>query len=309
MIDAVAIMGPTGVGKSAVAVRLAGIFKGEVISVDSRQAYRLLDIGTAKPTKEQMKAVPHHMIDVLELKEKNNAEYFARMAVQKIEEVKARGKLPILAGGTGLYFRAIFEGLFSIDLRDEDREAFENRIKGIATEELRERLKVADPETYERLNPNDRYRIVRALEVYELTGVPLSEHFRRQAKSRSSKDRMTFLKIGLTMEREKLYSRINERTREMLESGWIEEVAGLIEMGVDIGWPGMKTLGYPEVIDFLSGKITRDELTERVSRLTRQYAKRQLTWFRKEKDVIWFNADDENLIDKLSDLVREHMSA
>lgn len=308
MIDAVAIMGPTGVGKSSIAVKLAARFNGEVISIDSRQAYKYLDIGTAKPTKEKMEGIPHHLLDVLEPSEKNNAERFSRMAIQKIDELRAKEKLPILAGGTGLYFKAIFEGLFSVDLNEEERKKFESSVRSLTTEKLRKRLKDVDQESYSRINANDRYRVIRALEVYELTGIPLSEHFRRQGQSKERTRDLSFLKIGLDMSREKLYRRINERTLKMFEAGWIEEVKDLIAKGFDTSWPAMKTLGYPEIIEYLQGRFTKDELIERVSRLTRQYAKRQLTWFRKERDVIWFQADDEDLIEKLSRLIYERLA-
>jgi len=307
MNDAVAIMGPTGVGKSSLAVELAIRFNGEIVSVDSRQAYKHLNIGTAKPPEEDINRVPHHLIDILELTDKNNAESFANLAVDTMEKIKMRGRLPIAVGGTGLYFRAIFEGLFQIELDEEERRKFAESIEEIPTEKLREKLKEVDLETYMRLNKNDRYRIVRALEVYELTGIPISEHFKRHTKSKKGRG-LEFLKIGLTLQRDKLYERINKRTVEMFEKGWIDEVRGLLNSGTDPSWPGMKTLGYPEIIDYLNGRIEYKELINLVSRLTRQYAKRQLTWFKKEKDVFWFEADEQGLVDKISELVRRNIA-
>jgi len=307
MIDAVAIMGPTGVGKSALAVELAIRFNGEIVSIDSRQAYKHLDIGTAKPLKEDMNKVTHHLIDILELTDKNNAEFFANLAIETMQKIKMRGRLPLAVGGTGLYFRAIFEGLFQVELDKEERKKFAESVENIPTEKLRGKLREVDPETYMRLNKNDRYRIVRALEVFELTGIPISEHFKRHAKSKKRRG-LEFLKIGLTLKREKLYERINKRTVEMFEKGWVDEVRELLNRGVDPSWPGMKTLGYPEIIDYLNGMIEYKELIELVARLTRQYAKRQLTWFKKEKDVVWFQADEPDLIAKISELVRRNIA-
>lgn len=293
-MDALALLGPTAVGKSSLALDLAERLGGEIISVDSRQAYKHLDIGTSKPTEEERKRVRHHLIDILELDKKNNAENFARLSKETISEIISRRSLPILVGGSGLYFQAVFNGFFDIDLDQEDRDDFSDSVSRRDTPELYNRLVLADPESGKRIHPNDRYRIVRALEVYTLTGIPLSEHFKRQ-KSSTGDPEIDFLKLGLHIPREKLHERINGRTRMMLEAGWIEEVESILRGGADAEWPGLKSLGYPEVISYIHGKIGREELIETISRLTRQYAKRQMTWFRKEKDVTWFRADDKNL--------------
>ena len=293
MMDCIAILGPTASGKSSLAMRIARESDGEIVSADSRQAYRGLDIGTSKPTSEERRLVTHHMIDILDPREKNSAASYARAARDTIVDIRARGALPLLVGGSGLYLRAIFDGLFDVELDDEQRKRFELSVRARSTEEIRARLVEVDPASAERIHANDRYRIVRALEVFELTGTPLSEHFERPP--RRSAAELRFTKIGIDLPREVLHDRINERTRVMIDSGWVEETERLIERGVDQGSPGMRTLGYPQIISFIRGEIDREGLIERIQALTRQYAKRQMTWFRKEPDVQWISGDLEEL--------------
>lgn len=289
-----AILGPTAAGKSSLAIILAGRLGGEIVSIDSRQVYRGIDIGTAKPSRSDMERIPHHLIDVLELREKIDAEKFSRMAMTAVGSILDRQRLPILVGGSGLYFHALFNGFFDIDLDPSERIAFAESVADIPTPDLYRRLSFEDPDSIQRIHPNDRYRIIRALEVFALSGVPLSEHFRLQ-RTDSEYRRFECRTIGLTMPREKLYARINERTRKMLTGGWIEEVERLLKGGADPAWPGLGSLGYPEVISLIRGLLTRDETFERVARLTRQYAKRQLTWFKKVEGVSWFDADCQDL--------------
>lgn len=290
-MDALAVVGPTSVGKSGLALCLAERIGGEIVSMDSRQSYRRIDVGTAKPTPAERERVRHHLIDVLDLDETNNAESFARMARDAVEDIIGRGKLPVLVGGSGLYFRAVFEGLFDIDLDIREREAFARSRRGVATGELLLELSRADPESAGRIHSNDRYRILRALEIFELTGIPMSEHFHRQRRRRTAAGRR-YLKVGLRLPRKELHARIEERARRMISSGWIEEVARLLDSGADPDWPGMKTLGYPQVIDHVMGKRSLDETTDTIIRLTKQYAKRQMTWFRSEPDVNWHDAGE-----------------
>lgn len=306
MMDILVILGPTAVGKSGLAVALALGLGGEIVSIDSRQAYRKIDIGTAKPTTRQRKTVPHHLIDFLDLDETNNAESYAGIALDAVSEILARGALPILVGGSGLYLRAITEGFFEIDLDPGDRRRFASSVKNIGTAALMERLAAADPASAARIHPNDRYRIIRALEVYELSGQSLSEHFIRHSEDRrdaSRKDR--FLKIGLRLPRPELHRRILERTEAMIESGLAREVREILDGGADPGWPGLKTLGYPEVVSYIQGRITKAEMTDRIAGLTRRYAKRQMTWFRKEEGVTWFDASRSDLADVTSAFVAE----
>ncbi len=300
-----AILGPTATGKSSLAIVLAVRLGGEIVSVDSRQAYRGIDIGTAKPSRSDMERVPHHLIDVLDLHEKNDAEEFSRMAITAVGDILRRDNLPVLVGGSGLYFHALFNGFFDIDLDPSERIAFAESIAHIPTPDLYRRLNSEDPDSVRRIHPNDRYRIARALEVLALSGVPISEHFRRQLAN-SPHRQFECRTIGLTMPREKLYARINERTRRMLTGGWIEEVERLLEGGADPAWPGLGSLGYPEVISLIRGEITKEETIDRVARLTRQYAKRQLTWFKKVEGVTWFNADSHDLAEIVLAWFRVH---
>jgi tRNA dimethylallyltransferase len=288
-MEALAIIGPTAVGKSRLALALAGKLGGEIVSIDSRQAYCRIDIGTAKPSKSDREKIPHHLVDVLELDEKNDAERFAHMARIAVRDIFERTRLPILVGGSGLYLHALLNGFFEVGLDPGERAQFAESVGQIPTPALFRRLEANDPESARRIHRNDRYRIVRALEVYALTGVPLSEHFRRQ-DAEASREHFDCRKIGLTVPRQILYERINERTKNMLDGGWIEEVERLLDEGADPGWPGLRSLGYPEVISLVRGEHSRQETYERVARLTRRYAKRQVTWFRKVEGVVWFDA-------------------
>jgi len=297
-MDALVILGATGTGKSDLALELAGNLGVEIVSVDSRQIYKRIDIGTSKPTRAQRDAVPHHMIDLLELDERINASLFACIVENTIEEIISRDKLPVLVGGSGLYFRAIFEGLFDISLDEEDRAEFAESIKDTATNALYEELCKVDPDSGDRIHPNDRYRISRALEVHNLSGTTLSEHILRH-KSSSDTGKRSYLKIGIRLKREELYERIDRRTVFMIENGWVEEVGDLLDSGFSPSCPGLKTLGYPEVISYVQGEIERDMMINTIQRLTRQYAKRQETWFRSEADVTWFDAHGESLAEKV----------
>jgi tRNA dimethylallyltransferase len=300
-MDAVAILGPTASGKSRLAMLLAEKLGGEIVSIDSRQVYVGLDIGTSKPSVRDRELIPHHLVDILDPNEKNSAESHARMAKKAISGVMSRGKLPVLVGGSGLYWRALFEGLFSVELSDGDRERFARSVRGVPTEELRRRLLEVDAETGRRLHPNDRYRIVRAVEVYELTGITLSDHFGRQ--ERGTEDSIDYLRIGLNPPRDRLRELIDSRTIDMIRGGWVEEARSLLDRGYDPSCPGLRTIGYPEVVAHVRGEIGETELVERIQRLTRQYAKRQMTWFRKERDVHWIDKGVERLFEAVLRLI------
>jgi tRNA dimethylallyltransferase len=302
-MDCVAILGPTASGKSSLAMRLARELDGDIISVDSRQAYRGLDIGTSKPSEEERRLVPHHLVDILDPTEKNSAESYARAARHEIGGVIGSERLPILVGGSGLYYRAVFEGLFDVELDEDDRRRFARSAKGISTADLMSRLEAEDPISARKIHRNDRYRIIRALEVLELTGIPLSRHFELQAaKERSGYE---FLKIGIDLPRAELHERIDARTERMISAGWIEETKGLLDSGVDPECPGLRTLGYPEIISFIRGEIDMEGLVQTIQALTRQYAKRQMTWFRKEREVHWIGREGGDLHDGALELIRE----
>ncbi len=308
MITALAIIGPTGCGKSAAAMRVARQIGAEIVSIDSRQAYRRLDIGTAKPTAEERQEIPHHLIDILDLHEKSSAASFARLAREAAAAIAGRGRLPILAGGSGLYFRAASEGLFDIALAPAGREAFSRSVADASDEDLRRRLVAVDPESARRIHPNDRYRVVRALEVYELSGVPLSEHLKRRQDD-SAEPKMRFLKIGLELPRHELHRRIDERVEAMLKRGWVDEARALLEEGADPDWPGMMTLGYPEIVSHILEDTPIEETARRIRELTHQYAKRQITWFKKEPDVVWFRADETQTAEQIARIARTARAA
>ncbi len=287
----------------ALAVRL----KGEILSIDSRQAYRRIDIGTAKPSAEDRRLVPHHLIDVFDLHERIDAQRFSALARAAIRDAASRGALPILVGGSGLYFRAVETGFFDIALDPGQRAAFAESLRGVAGAELHERLRAIDPESAGRIHPNDRHRVVRALEVHALTGTSLSDHRGRQRFAQSRED-IAFIKIGLELDRGELHRRIGERARSMFDQGWSDEVRRLLDEGADPGWPGMKTLGYPEVVSFVRGARSLADALDRIGELTRQYAKRQVTWFRREAEMQRLAAEQPGLVEAAAALVERRLT-
>ncbi len=299
-MDPILIIGPTAVGKSALAMRIAAETDAEIVSIDSRQIYRRLDIGTSKPTAEERKKVPHHLIDILDIDQKPDANSFAVEARRAISDIIERGRLPLVVGGSGMYLRSVLEGLFRIDLDPADRERFAAETESIETSVLYERLHSVDPESTERIHRNDRYRIIRALEVFTLTGTPISTHFAKQKDSGKDIFPVQFLKTGLKMDMKRLRSLIGERTAQMFDAGWVEEVRSLLEGGADPSWPGMQTLGYPEIVKYIRGEESREDTIKKIMTLTGQYAKRQMTWFRKEPDVWWIDLDRESAFEALT---------
>jgi tRNA dimethylallyltransferase len=285
------LVGPTGTGKTAVAVAAARLADLEIISADSRQVYRRLDVGTAKPTPDERVAAPHHLVDVADPEEVYTAARFAREAEAAAAAIRARGRTPLLVGGSGLYVRAAEEGLFVGPAADP---AVRARLTAFADAEgddaLHALLAEADPDTAARLHPRDRVRVVRALEVRELTGVPLSEHHRRHQEARPP---VRTLRFGIEWEPAALLVRIEARVDRMLAAGWIEETAGLLAAGVPADAPALNALGYPEIRAHLAGELDRAELRERIVTATRRFAKRQRTWFRAVPDIRWLPASGE----------------
>ena len=281
----VVVVGPTGSGKSALSLHLAERFHGEVVNCDSMQLYRGLDIGTGKVLSAHRGTIPHHMLDVAGPAEFFSAGEYARIVRARLPEISARGYLPILVGGTGLYLRALLHGLFEGPPRNE---GIRRRLVGLADagrlSRLHHWLSRVDHESGLRIMPRDRLRIIRALEVYLLTGIPLSEHFRT---SHQPLEGFRPLWIGLNPPREELYARINQRVLDMLATGWIEEVRGLISIGVPPNCQAFAALGYRQIVEHLGGKISAEDLVERIQTATRRYAKRQWTWFRAEPGVKW----------------------
>jgi len=286
---AIVLGGPTAVGKTEVAISLAREIRAEIISADSRQVYRELDVGTAKPTAEQRRAVPHHLIDFLDPRERYNAERFAQDALEAIRGIASRGKRALVVGGTGFYIEALMYEMSDIPLVDPDIEA---QLEAQAAERgmpaMHARLAAVDPETAARLEPNDRQRILRALAVYETSGRPLS-HFHEVSPRRERVKVERY--VVLTRPREELYARINSRVDGMIEAGLVDEVRGLADR---YGWEaeGLKALGYRQFRDHLSGNRSLAGSVELLKRDTRRYAKRQLTWFRRVPQAVWVDLSD-----------------
>ncbi len=277
----VVIVGPTAVGKSEVAIELAKRIKGEIVSCDSRQVYKYLNIGTAKPTKEEKKKIPHHLIDIMEPDEEFNAFLYARRAHKAISRIHRKKKIPILVGGSGLYVRATVDGIF---LGAKKNKAIRERLRKFSGDTLYRKLKKVDSETASRLHPHDRVRIIRALEVYELTGQSISA---LQEISKGKKPNYNLTMIGLKRGRKELYQRINERVAEMIKEGLVEEVRGLLQRGFSQGLIALKGLGYKEIIGYLDGEYDSKEAIRLLKRNSRRFAKRQLTWFNKDKRIHW----------------------
>ncbi|MCG8636961.1 MAG: tRNA (adenosine(37)-N6)-dimethylallyltransferase MiaA [Desulfobacterales bacterium] len=286
----ITICGPTGVGKTGFAIRLAKEFNGEIIGADSMQIYKFMDIGTAKPDAEERAAAVHHLVDFLDPKEEFDAGKFAAMADRAIEDIHNRGKLPIVAGGTGLYIRALLHGLFrGKPICEETLEKLNRELEEQGGEALHNRLAACDPEAAGKIHPNDGFRIVRALEVFQTTGTPISQ---RQQDHDFKEERYQSLTLGLHMEREKLYRRINQRVDIMLDQGLLKEVHGLVEQGYPLELKSMQSIGYRQMGMFMRGEVDFQEAVRLLKRDTRRYAKRQFTWFKKEPGLVWVDPQD-----------------
>lgn len=285
------ILGPTGVGKSAIAVEVALAWGGEIINADSQQVYRYLDVGTGKPAPEQRRAVPHHLIDILDPDEEFNAALFRQMAVASAEEIWSRGREVIVCGGTGLYVKALTQGLFVGPGRDlEIRRRLEEQAGQRGLESLNERLREIDPEAALKIHPNDRQRIIRALEVFEATGKKMSQW----QKEHGFRERpFEILKIGLEREREELYALIDRRCDEMIARGLVEEVRGLLQRGYGLGLRPLQSVGYRHAGLYLKGELSLEEAVSLMKQDTRHLAKRQLTWFRGDKEIRWYHPEKD----------------
>ncbi|MBC2693998.1 MAG: tRNA (adenosine(37)-N6)-dimethylallyltransferase MiaA [Desulfobacteraceae bacterium] len=293
----IVICGPTGLGKTAVSIELAIEFHGEIIGADSMQIYRYMDIGTAKPTLNEQARVPHHLIDIVDPDEPFDAAMFAKMACEMIIKLHIEGIVPFVVGGTGLYIKALVHGLSHAGPADTD---IRKRLK--ETELLHgpgflyERLGKCDPVAAERIHPNDTYRIIRALEVYEATGMAISQYSKNHE---FEKRQFNALKIGLHMERKALYDRIDRRVDAMIEDGIVDEVKMLLDRGYSEDLKSMQSIGYRHMIDFIKGRITWEETVRTLKRDTRRYAKRQMTWFKADPEIVWAEPEQFDYIKKI----------
>ena len=287
----VIISGPTGVGKTKLSIELAKKIGGEIISADSMQVYKYMDIGSAKVTKEEMQNVKHHLIDVLEPTESFDVNRFQTMANKAIEEIYQRGHIPIIVGGTGFYIQSV---LYQIEFKEEPQDqTYRLSLEKLAEEKgahhLHERLRTVDPEAASEIHENNVKRVIRALEYYKQTGQKISEHNKEQKEKESPYD---FTYFVLTDDRKKLYDRIDERVDEMMSQGLVEEVQKLKDMGCDSSMVSMQGIGYKEILDYLDGETTLERAVYLIKQGSRHYAKRQLTWFRREKTVTWINKEE-----------------
>jgi len=309
-IPLLVLAGPTAAGKTALAVSLAQKLQTEIISADSAQVYRYLDIGTAKPTEEEKKAAPHHLIDIVDPAHVFTVADFQSRAHRVIETLWQKEKLPFMVGGTGLYINAVIKNYAfgQMGISPPIREYYEKEAALSGLAKLYEKLKSLDPEAASKIHPNDRRRIIRALEVYELEGKPISEQVARTADREPPYDLKFF---GLYMDRAALYKRIEKRVDLMLEAGWLDEVKRLYNQGYREKDPGMQILGYRQLLTYLQGKSSWDNTITAIKKQTRNLAKRQLTWFRREKKLEWIkiteftNLDDltENICLRVKDLL------
>jgi tRNA dimethylallyltransferase len=279
------ICGPTASGKSDLALRLAHTLDGEIINADSMQVYRGMDIGTAKPATEQRVKIPHHLIDIVRPDQSFSAADFAEAAEKAIREINSRGKRAIVVGGTGLYIRALLKGLVDSPAGTEEvRQELQTEARQRGNPAMLEELRQVDPESAERIHPNNMVRIIRALEVFRTTGITLSRY---QQEHGFSGQRYNSLQIGIHVERQLLYDRIDERVSQMLEQGLLQEVQQLLNAGYGTESKAMRAIGYKELIAHLDGEYGLDEAIRLIKRDTRHYAKRQLTWFNADKDILW----------------------
>lgn len=303
------LTGPTAVGKSDLSISLAKAVNGAVISADSMQVYRFMDIGSAKISKSEMQGIPHYLIDEFMPEEEFNVVKFQEYAKRYMEEIYQKGQIPILVGGTGFYIQAV---LYDIDFTSENEDtAYRRQLEALAekkgAEHLHDMLKEVDEESAKTIHPNNIKRIIRALEFYKKTGKKISAHNETERQKESP---YNFAYFVLNDERSRLYERIDLRVDKMLEDGLIEEVTRLKKMGYTKDMVSMQGLGYKEILDYLDGNLTLDEAVYILKRDTRHFAKRQLTWFRREKEVLWidkeeYGYDNEAILNKMIEELRK----
>ena len=305
----IVLTGPTAVGKTSLSISLAKAVNGEIISADSMQVYKGMDIGSAKIRKEEMQGVTHYLVDILEPEEEFHIVKFQELAKAALEEIYAKGKIPILVGGTGFYIQAVTRDIDFTQAEQETsyREELEQFAKEKGAEYLHEKLREVDSKSAENIHANNVKRVIRALEFYHQNGTPISEHNEEQKQQTSPHNLVYFV---LTAPREILYERIDRRVDQMMEEGLLEEVKSLRERGCHRGMVSMQGLGYKEILAYLEGEYPLEEAVRILKRDTRHFAKRQLTWFRREQDVIWvdkeqFHWNEAEILEYMMSVLKE----
>ena len=305
----IVLTGPTAVGKTSLSISLAKAVNGEIISADSMQVYKGMDIGSAKIRKEEMQGVTHYLVDILEPEEEFHIVKFQELAKAALEEIYAKGKIPILVGGTGFYIQAVTRDIDFTQAEQETsyREELEQFAKEKGAEYLHEKLREVDYKSAENIHANNVKRVIRALEFYHQNGTPISEHNEEQKQQTSPYNLAYFV---LTAPREILYERIDRRVDQMMEEGLLEEVKSLRERGCHRGMVSMQGLGYKEILAYLEGEYPLEEAVRILKRDTRHFAKRQLTWFRREQDVIWvdkeqFHWNEAEILEYMMSVLKE----
>ena len=303
------LTGPTAVGKTELSIRLARLVQGSVISADSMQVYRHMDIGSAKIKKSEMQEIPNYLIDILEPTEEFHVVQFQQYAKKYLQEIYALGRIPIIVGGTGFYIQAL---LYDIDFtKEQEDSAYRDTLMQIAKEQgahvLHQMLAKADPKAAEEIHENNVKRVIRALEFYHLSGRKISEHNEQERQKQSP---YQFAYFVLNDDREKLYERINYRVEQMLAEGLVDEVLKLQKLGCNKDMVSMQGLGYKEILNYLEGTCTLEDAAYQIKRDTRHFAKRQLTWFRREQDVVWvnkpeFNYDNDKILNYMQKILRQ----
>jgi tRNA dimethylallyltransferase len=300
----IAIVGPTGIGKSRLALRLASVFQGEIVSADSRQVYRYMDIGTAKPTPQEIASVPHHLIDIINPDEEFSLAMYQQLANRAIDDIYRRGKLPFLVGGTGLYVKAVLEGwqIPKVSPDKDFRYNIEKKVSERSIDEIYEELVIADPDAAAKIDRRNVRRVIRALEVYAKAGKAFS-----QLGGKITPAFIPFI-IGLTAERSELYRRVDRRVDEMIERGLIPEVENLLKSGYDSSLPSMSGIGYRQVGQFLKGELTLEAATQKIKTETHRFIRHQYAWFRPaDARIHWFDAgrgDDSEIERTLAEFLK-----
>lgn len=299
----VVIVGPTGIGKTKLSIELAKKINGEIVSADSMQIYKKMNIGTAKPTEEEKQGIPHYMMDIIDMEENFSVAQYQSMAFGYIEKILKDGKVPIVVGGTGLYINSIVDEIVYSEI--EENSAYREQLENIAREKgnkyLHDELKIKDPKAAQRIEVNDLKRIIRALEVYEMTGKTITE---QQENSKPKTKKYNYIVIGLKTDREIIYDRINKRVDQMFEQGLIEEAKEILKL-TDDNNTSHQAIGYKELAKYFEGKESLEEAKENIKKESRHYAKRQFTWFNRNEKIIWL--DSEAGLDKNIEIIKRIM--